>query len=263
MNHSVSEILGLQDSVHDSTINLFQDISSTKRLELLTTVMKILSSLKNLRPSQIERAYKMAVKDLKYQLEEEKSFFLESLSQLKAIKKIISVHDDEATSLKALICLAQNKDNQLIFSVWSVDQDDRKNIQARLESFNGKYKLQKAHMICLDSKKVKPLSISNNSSIMQISIPPDLLGNSSISAPEKTKEEAINEVKRELQKYPLHSDGLIDDFGNILFKDMFEKLLADPNEATNKKWIRMFKQPISNSWSHVCLKAMRSFFRTY
>ena len=260
LQESKSEISGL-----DGTLNLSQDISSAKRLELLTTIMKILSSLKNLTASQLERAYRMAVKDLKYKLEEEdRIFLLHSLSQLKIIKRIISIQEDEATSLEALICLAQTNDNQLIYSVWSVDFDDRKNIQERLESLNGKSQSQKAYIICLDSKEIQTRSIENRPPIMQSSIASSsFLGNSSSSASNEAKIKAVQAVKEKLQNYPLHSDGLIHDFGGILFKEMFDKLLADPNEKINKKWIGMLKQPISDNWTHPCLQALRWYYRKF
>jgi len=267
---SISQLSGLDISGisnNNNSISLSQDVASVKRLDLLTTIMKISSPLKTFTPTQIERVYRMAVEDTKYKFSDEnKKFLFDYLSQVKTIKKLISVQEEKVCYLQSPICLVNTIGNQLVYSAWSVDPEDRENIQDHLESLHLGNDVLKVQILCFDLKQVRIITINpSNSNLMQqsLSLALNESFNGSSSVANEAKAKAIEKVYEKLGNYPLHSDKLIDDFGNITFKKLFSKLLSSPNENNSKKWISLFRKPISDNWSHPCLQALRSYYRKF
>ena len=77
------------------------------------------------------------------------------------------------------------------------------------------------------------------------------------------QEEDIEKVLHQLGETRLHSEKLQQDYGQITYKELFARMIDDPENETNKKWIRRFREPLSDSWNHSCFQALKWYFRRY
>jgi len=303
---------------------LDEDVTSSKSLEVLNTMMKILSCLGTLSSSQIERAYKMAAKDKKCQLPDNQRYYLfKQLTQLRSITKVLFLQESQDSSLKSPIALVEDQNGKLILSRWSVDLDDRKDTQILMQ-FMSREKAKDAQILCLDQEQIckfedkKSLNTSlaqspkapsiQNINFSQLHFQPlqtntlflteslklnessrnfvgstqpsvsSLRGHNQISWGESSlknshyqmksqkkddRQEDIQKVLARLGNAELHSKGLIEDYGEILYKDLFIELISNPDDETNQRWIEMFRDPFSNKWNHYCLQALKGYFRKY
>ena len=76
-------------------------------------------------------------------------------------------------------------------------------------------------------------------------------------------EKDIEKVMAKLQDTKVHSKQAKEDFGDIPYKEFFERLIYNPNSPLSIKWIGYFLGDFSARWTHPCLFAIREFFHKY
>jgi hypothetical protein len=128
------------------------DPSSKKErsVQVLNTMMKILSCLNNITFDQIEKSYKMAVLDKKCKLPDtQKAMLFKELVKFTSIVEILYLKEDQSKVLRSPIALVRNREGNLVLSRWSVDSEDRKESEV-LSELMRREKVTSALVICLD-----------------------------------------------------------------------------------------------------------------
>ena len=308
---SLSDIRSLDEALSSSS----QSSKKAKRDQVLNTMMRILSSLSTVNSKQIEKSYKMAVEDKRHKLPDNQKYYLfQQLAKFKSIIKIVFLQEDQSNVQKSPIALVKNHEDELFLSRWSVDPEDRKDLEI-LSTLMSQEKVKSTCVIYLESEDVRKYESqrSLNTSIelsksvynenktqfsqerLTQSAKPQIVNyasfvgntqsssstlkgfnpnsgtgsfsmnhqNQPISQRDNKREEDIQKVLQQFGETRLHSEKLLQDYGQITYRELFARLISDPDNETNNKWIRRFREPFSDSWKHHCFQALKFYFRKY
>ncbi len=246
--------------------------------EFIEKIMLLSQHLNSLSERQLRNLVGIVEEDLKWKLPKNVQSSL--FEMFKNIKKIIHLKTQPNDS--APDALAYDQNDKQIGLKWRLEKKlDSKNLQGFVlnhgleimhildvndgsyEIVNFKDSLQKE----LDDLPRSEKTIDLNSSIQKYDvkpltseIAPTISQSQNLTT---TREERIKQVKKELSDKKLCSKKAVEDYGEILSVKFFEELLANPQNAKNKKWIGFLTADFSKKWKEGGLDAIRKFFQEF
>ncbi len=136
-----------------------------KSIQVLNTMMKILSCLNTMTLKQIEKSYKMAVEDKRCKLPDtQKAFLFYQLGKFTSIVKVLYLQEEQSKVLSSPIALARNIEGNLVLSRWSVDPEDRKENEILSELMISE-RVSSASILQLESENVSPYKSEGQKSL--------------------------------------------------------------------------------------------------
>jgi len=253
--------------------------------EFIQKLMLLSQHLNNLSAKQVQNLYEVVVEDLKCKLPKklQRSLF----EMLQNIKKIDRVRLLAGQSEPDAVTIGQ--DNQKVYLKWTLkSKEDTKNLMEYainhgpgstyiFDIINGEYKIehfQSEHGQAYE--QTLEVSTPNNSQIIDLrssvkkydvkvltSEVPSVMSRSQESQTRTSREERIEQVKKKLGNNKLSTEKAKKDYGEIPYVAFFDKLITDPNEKKNKKWIGFFLEGFSASWKDANLVTIREFLHEF
>lgn len=136
-----------------------------KSIQVLNTMMKILSCLNTMTLKQIEKSYKLAVEDKRCKLSDtQKAFLFYQLQKFRSVIKVLYLQEDQTKVLSSPIALVRNIEGGLVLSRWSVDPEDRKENEILSELMKAEG-VTSACILELESENVSPFKSDGQKSL--------------------------------------------------------------------------------------------------
>ena len=236
----------------NSTQSNNQNTNENSSLKFIATMIKFLEGL-NVSKQDVEKFYNRTFQTLGFDLHQGlKPIFLYSLDKVKNV----SVDDQKKYDVCSYIVAGVDfSDNRCLFQ-WKIGEMSSNDAPV-LSELMAIQKVEVGYLVYLDSGKEIRIEVKQTG----------LKKSSEVSKPDKLEEEGKKRAQVDtmevLGSNCLDSLGLTESYGKIEFKELFNKLVNDPDNPLNRKWIDYFGGSASKSVKKPCMVAMRNYFTKY
>jgi len=227
--------------------------------KFLETMFKILLPLKQLKETQLEKAYEMTTEDHGFELSLKEKGCLFRFS--KKIKQIVDVKDPSQKHDFDLMAIDQN--GKLCIVDWKTGNYDLKRNQTINDYLDKNLDVKTGFIVYLDLDQMVELKKEEK-------VPPTQTEETKVEEMKNKELEAREEQENEIAKLSsilkdkeLHSKGLKGDYGSIKYIELLRKLVNDPKNELNKKWIDWFLGKNADICREPCLVNVRDYFRKF
>jgi len=233
--------------------------------KFLETMCKILLPLRQIKSTQLEKAYDMTAEDHGFELstQEKENLF----SFMKDIKQIVDVKDPSQKHDFDMMGIDQN--GKLCVIDWKTGSFDPKRHKSVNDYVQENLDVKTGFIVYLDLgqkveiKKETHLFAAVSSHMEEKKIPFEQAKNKELIKSREEQENDLAALSSILKDKELHSKGLKNDYGSIKYIELLRKLVNDPKDEKNQKWISWFIGKNADVCKETCLVNVRDFFRKF
>ena len=219
-------------------------------LKFVAKMVKFLEGL-NINRYHVERYYKRTSQNLDFDLDQELKTRL--LAFFERVKNVSVDNDQTYNESSYVVKGVDSSDTPCLFE-WRVGEQHSTDISI-ISELLVKKEVEVGYLVYLSSGKqtrieIKQTDLKESSSDKQNDV-------------EEEKKSEQEDMIRLFESQKLESPGLVEAYGKIEFKELFEKLLKEPNDPLNRKWITYFGSNASNVVKKPCMVALKDYFTKY
>jgi len=239
----------------ESKPNLSAKERGLEHHKFLETMFKILLPLKQIKETQLEKAYEMTTEDHGFELSLKEKGCLFRFS--KKIKQIVDVKDPEQKHDFDLMAIDQN--GKLCIVDWKTGNLDFKRNQTINDYIQKNPDVKTGFIVYLDLDQMVELKREEKVLTSQTEEKKSEVAKNT----REEQEDDIAQLSSLLKDKELHSKGLKGDYGSIKYIELLRKLVNDPQNELNKKWIDWFLGKNADICRETCLVSVRDYFRKF